>query len=35
LTEVGTLELYCQGRGDLGRWKLEYSIRGDAGRKAN
>jgi molecular chaperone DnaK (HSP70) len=35
LTEVGTLELYCQGRGDLGRWKLEYSIRGDAGRKAS
>ena len=30
LTEVGTLELYCQGRGDRGRWKLEYSVRGDS-----
>jgi hypothetical protein len=27
LTEVGTLEIYCQGRGDGERWRLEYSLR--------
>ena len=30
VTAVGTLELYCQGRGDRERWRLEYSLRGGA-----
>jgi hypothetical protein len=29
VTEVGTLELFCEGRGGRGRWRLEYSIRGE------
>jgi hypothetical protein len=29
VTEVGTLELWCQARDGKGRWKLEYSVRGD------
>ncbi len=27
VTEVGTLELWCQARDGAGRWKLEYSVR--------
>ncbi len=27
VTEVGTLELWCQARAGEGRWKLEYSVR--------
>ena len=27
VTEVGTLELWCQARTGAGRWKLEYSVR--------
>jgi molecular chaperone DnaK (HSP70) len=29
VTEVGTLELWCQARDGRGRWKLEYSVRGE------
>jgi molecular chaperone DnaK (HSP70) len=28
VTAVGTLELFCEGRGGRGRWRLEYGIRG-------
>ena len=27
LTEVGTLELWCQATEGPGRWKLEYNVR--------
>jgi hypothetical protein len=27
VTEVGTLELWCVGRNDAGRWKLEFNVR--------
>ena len=27
VTEVGTLELWCEARDGAGRWKLEYSVR--------
>jgi hypothetical protein len=27
VTEVGTLELWCQARDGRGRWKLEYAVR--------
>jgi len=29
VTEVGTLELWCVARDGSGRWKLEYSVRGE------
>ncbi|MGO9109319.1 MAG: Hsp70 family protein [Thermoguttaceae bacterium] len=31
LTELGVLELWCVGTKDNGRWKLEFSVRDDAG----
>jgi hypothetical protein len=29
VTEIGTLELWGTAKGGEGRWKLEYSVRGD------
>jgi hypothetical protein len=34
VTEVGTLELWCQARDGAGRWKLEYSVRDSDARNA-
>ncbi|RUL88429.1 Hsp70 family protein [Tautonia sociabilis] len=31
VTEVGTLELWCEGTKDAGRWKLEFNVREPAG----
>jgi len=32
VTEVGTLDLWCQGTRNPGRWKLEYDVREPSGR---
>jgi hypothetical protein len=34
VTEIGTLELWCEERGGTRRWKLEYNVREDAQRGA-
>ncbi len=34
VTEVGTIELWCQSRTDLRRWRLQIQLRGPAGQLA-
>ncbi len=33
ITELGVLELWCVGTKASGRWKLEFSVREDAGEE--